>query len=396
MAAIDLKPIGPEEAVEFFRQKGFAFGFDHRDVWNQEHAGAFTVAKAMRIDILQDIRGAVDQALADGLSFEQFREQLQPTLESKGWWGRQTVTDPLTGEQVRAQLGSPRRLKIIYDVNLRTANAVGKWRRIERTKAARPWLRYVAVQDDRTRPEHMAWHTTVLPADHPWWRTHYPPNGWRCRCTVQQLSDADLQRIGDSPTVPAPPTDERPVLNKRSGKVEDVPLGIDPGFAHNPGRLGLTQRRASFVGKLDSALPELARPAVAAEVASARFSELVAGPGNRGPLPVAVLKPTQVAAIAARGKIVRFSDDTARKQAGRHPDLTPEDYGRVQRMLDTGPTVRRGDRTIIAVIEEDGRWFEAVVKATRDRTELYLTSYHRIYPARARRAGQRGDPIEGN
>jgi uncharacterized protein with gpF-like domain len=32
--------------------------------------------------------------------------------------------------------------------------------------------------DGRTRPMHAAWHNTVLPFDHPFWKTHYPPNGW--------------------------------------------------------------------------------------------------------------------------------------------------------------------------------------------------------------------------
>ena len=43
-------------------------------------------------------------------------------------------------------------------------------------------LRYVAVLDARTRPEHRAWHGLILPIDHPLWDTHYPPNGWGCRC----------------------------------------------------------------------------------------------------------------------------------------------------------------------------------------------------------------------
>lgn len=49
-----LKPLAPKEAVNFFRQKGYKVGFSWQDVWQEEHAYAFTVAKAMRNDILQD------------------------------------------------------------------------------------------------------------------------------------------------------------------------------------------------------------------------------------------------------------------------------------------------------------------------------------------------------
>ncbi len=41
-------------------------GFSWQDVWKSEHAAGFTVAKAMDLDLLADIRSAVDQALAEG------------------------------------------------------------------------------------------------------------------------------------------------------------------------------------------------------------------------------------------------------------------------------------------------------------------------------------------
>ena len=115
MAKIDLTPLPPAEAIRFFERKGYAIGFDWRDVWQHEHAAAFTVAKAMRVDILEDIRGAVETALKDGTTFADFKKNLEPTLAAKGWWGRKTMVDPLTGERKIVQLGSPRRLRIIFD-----------------------------------------------------------------------------------------------------------------------------------------------------------------------------------------------------------------------------------------------------------------------------------------
>ncbi|MEE9209535.1 MAG: hypothetical protein V3U23_03705 [Kiloniellales bacterium] len=66
MHQIDLHPLPPAEAVRFFRGKGFVIGFDWRDVWQDEHARAFTVAKTMRLDILRGIREAVDKTIAAG------------------------------------------------------------------------------------------------------------------------------------------------------------------------------------------------------------------------------------------------------------------------------------------------------------------------------------------
>ncbi len=244
---LSLAPLAPEDAIAFFRGKGLLESFAWQDVWQEEHARAFTVAKAMRRDILQDIYEAVDRALADGTTVEQFKKELMPILQAKGWWGRQEAADPLTGEIRNVQLGSSRRLDTIFDVNLRSAYQAGKWERIERTKAALPFLRYVAVGgslgDGRTRPEHRAWHGTTLPVDDPWWNTHAPPCGWKCRCDLQQLTVGQLGRLksrGDV-TINETPTrfPPRRWVNPRTGEVAVIETGIDPGFAYNVGKAHL-------------------------------------------------------------------------------------------------------------------------------------------------------------
>lgn len=233
---VTLKPLAPKEAVDFFQKKGYKVGFNWQDVWEEEHAHSFTVAKAMRNDILQDIRGAVDDAIQNGVPFKQFAKELEPKLADKGWWGRKEVIDPRTGEKTLAQLGSPRRLKTIYDTNLRSAYSAGRWERIQRTKKNRPYLRYVAVLDGRTRDKHRGWHDIILPVDHPFWQQFYPPNGWGCRCTVQQLSQRDLDRRGLTLTDEGDlPKDKTTFTNKRTGEITRIPKGIDPGFNFNIG-----------------------------------------------------------------------------------------------------------------------------------------------------------------
>lgn len=236
---VRLEPLPPEEAIAFFRKKGLAQSFAWEDVWEAEHGRAFTVAKALSREILEDIRAAVDQAITDGETLEQFRRDLTPRLQEKGWWGRQAMTDPLTGETPEVQLGSPRRLRTIFEVNMRSAYAAGRWRRIERVKAAMPYLRYTAVMDGRTRPEHRAWHGVVLPVDDPWWDTHYPPCGWRCRCTVTQMNARTLARRGYQVTAEPPRFPPRPFVNRRTGEVTVMETGVDPGFGFNVGKAWL-------------------------------------------------------------------------------------------------------------------------------------------------------------
>ena len=244
-----------------FPAQGFQVGFAWQDVWQEQHAAAFTVAKAMTLDLLEDIRGVVDEAIADGIAFEDFQAKLEPILRARGWWGRQMMLDPLTGEKREVQLGSVRRLQIIYDTNLRMAYSAGSWQQVQRTKKLLPYLRYVDP-DARPRPEHLDWSDapTILPADDPWWSSHYPPNGWNCKCYADSLSESDLARYGLAQSATAPVTRYYDYTNPRTGQSSQVPEGIDPGFAYNPGAEGLcvaTERQ--LAEKMAAADPAIAR-----------------------------------------------------------------------------------------------------------------------------------------
>ena len=307
--------VPPLEAVAHFRAKGFHVGFDWRDTAAGEHLRSFTVAKAMKLDILEDIRGATDAALAEGLSFRQFQERLEPILRSKGWWGRGKLLDPKTGKMREVQLGSPRRLRIIYDTNLRMSHAKGRWERIERLAAERPFLRYVAVLDGRTRPEHMEWHGTVLPWDHPFWSTHYPPNGWRCRCLVQQFSAEELADFGYEPSGGPPPGsgETRAWTNKRTGQTVQVPRGIDPGFGHNVGKVAQIQPAQKLLAEKIAAAP----PPLAAAAKLEKLDDwVVAGRQERARLVEAAGGNPDAAGFSARFKAALTGALRERRGAG--------------------------------------------------------------------------------
>jgi len=297
MTVIDLQAVAPEAAIKLFERKGLEISFDWRDVDADQHARTFTVAKAMRLDILGDIRTAVDSALRNGTTLDQFKKDLIPTLQAKGWWGKQIMTDPATGEERLVQMGSPHRLRTIYDVNLRASYAAGKWQRakdlgrqLQAQSGQKVYLRYVAVLDERTRQSHRNWHGTVLPVDHPFWDTHYPPNGWGCRCTVQILTDRQLARYGYDVS-PDPIIETRDWFNGRTGEIETIPTGIDPGWGHNVGK-SATRAEAGriFAEKLRAAPPDIAAlalktdPDVVAEIqrSYAHWFDDVVAQGNAG------------------------------------------------------------------------------------------------------------------
>jgi SPP1 gp7 family putative phage head morphogenesis protein len=206
----------PAAVRRYLREKGLTPSWDWDDVWQQEHAEAFTVAKAMGQDVLAALRDAVDAAIEGGLPFAEFKKRLRDTLAALGWWGMQNRENPKTGEVERVELGTPRRLKTIYVTNARVARAVGQWQRIQRTKDLRPYLIYELGPSRVHRAEHEAWAGTILKVDDAAWGKMFPPNGWGCKCRVRQISEAEADRKGGETDAP------------------DV-SGIDPEWAYHPG-----------------------------------------------------------------------------------------------------------------------------------------------------------------
>ena len=229
----------PREALEFFRQKALRVGFDHETVWAEEHAAAFTAAKATRVEVLRALREAVDRALAEGRTYGQFFKELRPELERLGWYGTGVeVTNPRNGEVRKVTVGA-HRLKRIYATNLRQARAAGQWERIERTRASHPYLLYQLGPSRKHRPEHLGWGGLLLPADDPFWQTHFPPNGWGCKCWVRQISHSEHERLADKSGIRQQPPDitPQPWVNKKTGEVLQVHRGCDPGWDYNVGQV---------------------------------------------------------------------------------------------------------------------------------------------------------------
>lgn len=210
------------EAIAYLRDKVDLPTERWTDLWHGMHARAFVVAGAATEALVSDFHGAAQTAIAEGRTLADFRRDFSRITAQHGW-------DFRGGRRWRAG--------VIFNTNLRMAYAAGKWAQIERLAEARPWLRYVAVLDDATRPDHRQWHDTILPIDDPFWSTHYPPNGWGCRCTVQQLADEDLERMGLRPSTRAPAVEvqERDLRGLAGGPEVEVPKGIDTGFAYNVG-----------------------------------------------------------------------------------------------------------------------------------------------------------------
>ncbi|MEW5897732.1 MAG: phage minor head protein [Bacillota bacterium] len=202
-------------AIEYFRDKVLLTQEQFEALIDEYKTKAFAVAGIASLDVLNDIYQALLKALEEGLTIKEFRELVQEIPRRKGWEGL-----------------LPYRIDNIFRTNVQTAYNVGRYRQMSDPDVIkrRPYWMYDAVNDKRTRPTHRALDGMVFPADHPFWDTWYPPNGYRCRCGVRSLSERDLKRLGLEVRSEVPAMVEPPGQPAR-------PLLPDPGFAYNPAKV---------------------------------------------------------------------------------------------------------------------------------------------------------------
>ena len=126
--------------------------------------------------------------------------------------------------------------QVIYETNLMTAYQAGRWAQVQAVKERRPYLEY-RHSDLSLHPRklHKSWDGLVVAVDDPWVRTHWPPNGWGCKCRMFALADRDLRRMGKSGPDMPPDDGSREWTDRVTGETHTVPNGIDPSWDYAPG-----------------------------------------------------------------------------------------------------------------------------------------------------------------
>ena len=73
-----------------------------------------------------------------------------------------------------------------YNHAIHTSQMAVKWHDIMQD-GDRYNLQYRTAGDERVRSEHATLDNTTLPPSDEFWKYYLPPNGWNCRCTVEQV-----------------------------------------------------------------------------------------------------------------------------------------------------------------------------------------------------------------
>lgn len=328
----------PKEAIQYLESKGMRITFNWQEMLDHAHARAFTVAKAMRMDILQDIRSGLVDAMENGQTLRDFEKDLIPLLKAKGWWGKAVAVDPDTQDAQLVQLGSSRRLKTIYQTNLQSAYMAGRYKR-QMAANGFPYLMYVAVMDARTRESHALLNGKVYRKDDPVWDVIYPPNGFNCRCRTRALTAGQIEREGRvvEPSPEIEKQDVRAGIDKVTGevtrttrhgvRVKDPATGrekvmwVDAGFNASPAASHLMDEL--LLRKADAALgrPEALRLVGEALTSPPRLAAwrafvdntLAMGMAQRQTMTLGLVQP----AAGSDGRVAYLSDQLIVGKKGR-------------------------------------------------------------------------------
>ncbi|MCM1959026.1 phage minor head protein [Acinetobacter modestus] len=193
-----MQPVPFLEAMQYAQLKKIVLPDEFYSLDLRTRQYASTVSFLTSLEQINTVMQAINKSIADGSTFEDFKD----LVADKGIDLPESYLDN------------------VFRTNIQSAYAHGRWQQQQRNKAARPYLMYSAIDDSRVRPTHLAMNRIIRHIDDPFWLIWYPPNGFRCRCTVIALTEAQALKYGITSD-------------------EDLPdIAVDLGWSTNPASFG--------------------------------------------------------------------------------------------------------------------------------------------------------------
>lgn len=192
--------VPPKQAIEAFKAKKVLSPRTFRKLSDAYKMKSFTVTADLRVYMIDKIKGDIHAAISEGTTRQKFIKQLGERFDA---WGVTRL--------------KKHHAETVFDTNVLGSYAHGRYEQITSPglMKMRPYWQYKTVGDGRVRESHAAMHNKIYPSDSEVWKTWFPPNGFRCRCSISTLTEEQA---------------------KEKGITEDLPdVKPDEGFAASPG-----------------------------------------------------------------------------------------------------------------------------------------------------------------
>ena len=179
-----------EEAAAWFRSRTPVTPSEWESLNHQARRQAFTVAGAVSLRVVQLLLSSIGRAIEKGQPLERWKADLRKSKTLAEFASKNSAV-----------------LKTAFATANQTAHSAGRWRQLQEpsVRALTPYLMYEATLDAYTTDLCKGLNGTILPNDHPWWLTHFPPLHFFCRSLLRGLSpEMAKQRGGITLNLPRP------------------------------------------------------------------------------------------------------------------------------------------------------------------------------------------------
>jgi hypothetical protein len=229
----------PIEAMEFLSHKANINTDGWEDLKWGEHSHAFTVAHSVEADVCDKIHELLNKAMANGEAFGTFKKGLFEMMEKEGWYGG-------GGHAKDEKKYQNWRARVIFNTNMKTAFAAGRYRQSKRYAEMRPiWVYKSKLVGKNRRQEHIALHDKAFPHDDPFWDENLPPNGWGCDCSYVTKSVSGAERAGIE-VLHSDDQGNPPPMHNPDGTPVDWEKFSPSEWKYNPGREALAPNFAKY------------------------------------------------------------------------------------------------------------------------------------------------------
>lgn len=183
------KPVPHKEAAALIRGKPVVSRQVFKELLPELKGRAFTIAGIEYAGVAQDIRDRLAE-LPEGALWDDVKKDVADDLVPY-------MVDPDTDKEMQdKQLQAAfRKAELLLRIHGFQAYHAAAWQVMDRQRDVLPYWQYHSMEDARVRPSHAALDGLILPADSPFWRDHFPPWEWGCRCLVTPVSEEDAKRI---------------------------------------------------------------------------------------------------------------------------------------------------------------------------------------------------------
>ncbi len=189
MAQFLFAPTPNKEAVAFIADKPALARTAFNKLLPELKARAFTVAGIQAADVLQRTRDLIAK-IPEGADWNETKKGLLSEISPYF-----VDSDASAEDQAGQRRAAERRAELLIRTHGQQAYAAGQYEVQDAQRDLFPNWQYLTLGDGHVRGTHAALDGVVLPADHEFWKTHYPPWEWGCRCQVVPLTVQDTARI---------------------------------------------------------------------------------------------------------------------------------------------------------------------------------------------------------